>query len=198
MAWNVAMWWLCALLVLPTAAPALPAWGAASDYGIEGSIYRSDLMYSMLRPGRLRALYAFDGHLNSTAAGTAESELVNSMTAEIVGGGRYTNVAVEGMAYYMPGGDTYIEVRSVVADFVIHLIVAPHQISFCSSALASVQTMATVTTASHNLELHKPALAAPDIASAHLSLLHSFATSATATRRHDRLLWTCRRSHILS
>lgn len=110
MAWGAAMWWLCALLVLPTAAPALPTWGNAAGYGIDGGTYRSDLVYSMLRPGRLRALYAFDGHTNSTAAGAGDSVLVDGMTAEVVGGGRFTNVAVEGMAYYMPGGETYIEV----------------------------------------------------------------------------------------
>jgi hypothetical protein len=115
MAWSTAMWWLCALLVLPTAAPAPPTWGAASGYGTDGGAYRSDLVYSMLRPGRLRALYAFDGHANSTATGAGDSVLVDGMTAELGGGGRFTNVAVEGMAYYMPGGETYIEVCSMPA-----------------------------------------------------------------------------------
>ena len=90
--WQTVHWWcgLCALLVVPT---------------------RGDAIYHMVQPGRLRALYGFDGHMNSTADADAGSALADGMEATIVGGGRYTNVAVEGMAYYVPGGDAYIEVR---------------------------------------------------------------------------------------
>ena len=88
--WQTVRWGcgLCALLVVPT---------------------RGDAIYHMVQPGRLRALYGFDGHMNSTADADAGSALADGMEATIVGGGRYTNVAVEGLAYYMPGGDSYIE-----------------------------------------------------------------------------------------